>query len=115
MSDCIFCKIISGEIPSTIIAENEHAIAFNDIDPQAPVHVLIIPKKHITSLNELDISEDKDVLAGMIALAQEIAEKLGVKEDGYRLVNNCGELGGQAVGHIHFHLLGGRQMTWPAG
>ena len=115
MLECIFCKIISGEIPSTIIAENEHAIAFNDIDPQAPVHVLIIPKKHITSLNELDISEDKDVLAGMIALAQEIAEKLGVKEDGYRLVNNCGELGGQAVGHSHFHLLGGRQMTWPAG
>lgn len=114
MTDCLFCKILSGEISAEVVAENDYAMAFNDIDPQAPVHVLIIPKKHIASLNEVSI-EDTYYLAGIIMLAQEVAEKKGIKEDGYRLVNNCGEQGGQTVGHLHFHLLGGRQMTWPAG
>lgn len=114
MSDCIFCKIVAGEIPSKKIYEDEQVLAFNDINPEAPTHVLIIPKKHISSLN--DLSSDHVQLAGHILLtAKKVAEELGVAEAGYRVVNNCGNDGGQTVHHIHFHLLAGRALQWPPG
>ncbi len=114
MEDCIFCKIINKEIPAKIIYEDEYIVAFEDINPQAPVHVLIIPKDHFYSLN--DIPSDKQELLGHIVLkARKLAEKKGIKDKGYRLVLNTGKNSGQEVFHIHFHLLGGRQMTWPPG
>ena len=112
--DCLFCKIISGEIPSTKVYEDEYVYAFNDIDPQAPVHVIIVPKEHIASANE--INENNCHLIGYIySAAAKIADKLNISENGYRIVNNCGKDGGQTVGHIHFHLLGGRGLAWPPG
>ncbi len=111
--DCIFCKIANNEIPSNKIYEDENIVAFNDLDPQAPIHVLIIPKEHIQSANQ--ISEDnRDVIGKIFMVAAKIAKELGL-EKGYRIVNNCGEDGGQTVQHLHFHLLGGRKMNWPAG
>lgn len=113
MADCIFCKIANKEIPSTIVYEDENMIAFKDLEPQAPVHVLLIPKKHIQSMNEL-VEEDKELLGHMMCKVKAIATELGL-ENGYRLVNNCGEDGYQTVMHLHFHLLGKRKMTWPPG
>lgn len=112
--DCIFCNIIKGEIPSSKVFENEHVYAFNDISPVAPVHVLIIPKEHIASLNEIT-AENANLIAEVYAAAAEIAKQLGVAESGYRVVSNCGEAAGQTVHHIHFHLLGGRDLAWPPG
>jgi len=110
----IFKKIIDKEIPSKIIFEDGEILAFEDINPQAPIHILIIPKKEIPTLN--DISENDDRLVGkLIRIAANIAQEKGIAEDGYRLVFNCNENGGQQVYHIHLHLLGGRQMNWPAG
>ena len=103
---CIFCKIIEGEIPNKTVLENENFLAFEDINPQAPVHALIIPKVHIESFNEMT----PNVMAEMTGFIQEVALTLGVKSDGYRLITNVGKLGGQEVGHIHFHLLAGEQM-----
>lgn len=112
--DCLFCKIIAGEIPSTKVYEDEFVYAFNDIDPQAPIHVIIIPKEHIKSAN--DINEENCALIGKIFnAAAKIAKELGISENGYRIVNNCGADGGQTVGHIHFHMLGGRSLAWPPG
>lgn len=112
--DCIFCKIIAGEIPSKKVYEDEQCYAFYDIEPAAPTHVLVIPKKHITSLAELD--EADAPLAGDLLLAiKKIAAQLGLDKDGYRVVNNIGEQGGQTVFHLHFHLLGGRELSWPPG
>ena len=112
MTDCLFCKIINGEIPSEKIYEDEEILAFKDISPVAPVHILIIPKKHIVSLN--DINEDNSEIIGKILLrAKKIAEELGIKEEGYRIINNIGENGGQTVGHLHFHLIGGKKLDWP--
>ncbi len=113
MSDCIFCKIVAGEIPSDIIYEDDNIIVFNDIDPRAPIHVLIVPKKHIASLDDVT-SEDEIILGKLLGTVKEIAKKLGL-ENGYRIVNNCGEDGLQTVQHIHFHLLGGRKLQWPPG
>ena len=114
MSDCIFCKIIAKEIPSTIVYEDDRFLAFKDINPAAPVHVLVIPKQHISSLLELD--EENAALAGDILLiCKKVAQDLGISENGFRIVNNCGRDGGQTVGHIHFHVLGGRQLSWPPG
>ena len=115
MSDCLFCNIIAGDIPATIMQQDEDFIAFRDINPQAPVHILIIPRKHIATV--LDIkSEEEQLLTGkMIALAANIAHKEGIAEGGYRLVFNCNADGGQEVYHIHLHLLGGRSMQWPPG
>jgi len=113
--DCIFCKIASGEIPADIVYVDDEIIAFHDLAPQAPVHVLIIPKEHISSLDDVDDSEEHKKLMGhLISKAGEIAELLGL-ENGYRLVNNCGEDAMQTVKHIHFHLLGGRKLGWPPG
>ncbi|QXM06198.1 histidine triad nucleotide-binding protein [Crassaminicella indica] len=113
MKDCIFCKIIAKEIPSKVVYEDDYIMAFHDIEPQAPTHVVIIPKEHIASLN--DLSDEHNNLIGHIFLSiKNIANTLGLKE-GYRVVSNCGDLGGQTVDHIHFHLLGGRQLQWPPG
>jgi histidine triad (HIT) family protein len=113
MKDCLFCKIAAGEIPSDIVYHNDELLAFRDINPQAPQHILIIPRKHIPRVEDL---EDKDAgLAGrMILAAKHIAKDLGLLR-GYRLVFNNGEDGGQEVEHIHLHLMGGRRFGWPAG
>ena len=111
--DCIFCKIVSGEIPSTKVYEDDTVVAFNDLSPQAPVHVLIIPKEHIASCDEVT-DENCAVVGHIFAVAAKIAKEKGLTI-GYRVVINCGEEGGQTVHHLHFHLMGGRQFTWPAG
>ncbi|MCT4632872.1 MAG: histidine triad nucleotide-binding protein [Firmicutes bacterium] len=112
--DCIFCKIANKEIPATIVYEDDYVLAFKDLNPVAPQHVLIIPKKHIASLN--DLSQEDEVLMGKVILvASKLAKELGIDDAGYRIVSNCGKNGGQTVGHIHYHLLGGRELQWPPG
>ena len=112
--DCLFCRIVSGEIPSQKVFENKELLAFKDINPQAPIHIIIIPKKHLDSLSG---AEKKDnALLGRIQLAiSEIAEKLLGKNSSYRVIINCGEEAGQSVFHLHYHLLAGRRFTWPPG
>lgn len=113
-TDCLFCKIANGEIPATPVYEDDQVIAFNDIDPKAPVHILIIPRRHICTT--LDLDEADVTLVGHIHLvAGRIARQLGFDEAGFRLVNNCNADGGQVVWHLHFHLLAGRAMGWPPG
>ncbi|MCK2184829.1 histidine triad nucleotide-binding protein [Halomonas getboli] len=112
--DCLFCKIINREIPADIVYEDDQMLAFNDIDPKAPTHQLIVPKRHIATLN--DIEEDDLALIGRLQFtAAKLAREAGFAEDGYRVVMNCNEQGGQTVYHIHMHLMGGRRFTWPAG
>ncbi len=112
--DCLFCKIIDKTIPAKIVYEDEATLAFEDINPQAPLHVLVIPKRHIPTT--LDIGEDDDAIVGaMIQTANRIARERGIAEDGFRLVMNCNEGAGQTVFHIHIHLLGGRSLHWPPG
>lgn len=111
--DCVFCKIASNEIPSKKVYEDDQIVAFNDLDPQAPVHVLIIPKKHIQSADQI-ADDDTNIIGKIFMVASKIAKEMGLKK-GYRIVNNCGEDGGQTVPHLHFHLMGGRKMNWPAG
>jgi histidine triad (HIT) family protein len=114
MVDCLFCKMVNGEIKPDVVYENDAMLAFKDINPQAPVHVLVVPKKHIATLNDLEPAHD--VLVGeMYLTAKKVAEKLGVAESGYRTVMNCNEGAGQTVFHLHLHVLGGRQMGWPPG
>ncbi len=112
--DCLFCKIIAGEIPSDKVYEDDFVLAFKDIEPQAPEHIIIVPKKHIASANDITADNAKYISAIWEQIPQ-IAKKLGISEDGYRVVNNCGQNGGQTVNHIHFHLMGGRAFSWPAG
>ncbi len=113
MSDsCLFCRIVSGELPVPRVAENEHAIAFRDINPQAPVHILVVPRRHVASLAEADSALEVGAVA---LLAAEIARAEGVEGSGYRTVMNTGDDGGQTVHHLHMHLLGGRAMAWPPG
>lgn len=114
MEDCLFCKIIKKEIPSSTVYEDERIVAFSDINPQAPVHVLLIPKEHYASLNDIP-EEKKDILSYLLLKAREIAREKNIAEKGYRIVLNTARESGQEVFHIHFHLLGGRQMTWPPG
>ncbi len=114
MEDCIFCKIINKEIPASVVYEDERMIAFDDINPQAPVHVLLIPKEHYPSLNEIP-EDKKDMLSHLLLKAREIAREKEIGERGYRIVLNTARESGQDVLHIHFHLLGGRQMNWPPG
>lgn len=111
---CIFCNIIKGEIPTTFLYQDEQLVVINDIDPKAPEHKLIIPRKHIATLNDLT-NEDTLLAGNMIQTAKNIASQLGISEEGYRLIFNCNRGGGQAVFHIHLHLLGGRSMHWPPG
>ena len=111
--DCLFCKIIAGEIPSAKVYEDDTVFAFRDIEPQAPVHVLIVPKEHIASAKEIN-ETNSAVVAHIFEVAAKIAKDEGL-DDGYRIVNNCGDSAGQTVKHLHFHLMGGREFTWPAG
>jgi histidine triad (HIT) family protein len=111
--DCLFCRIVAGEIPARKLYEDEQVIAFHDIGPQAPVHFLVIPKRHIDSLDQLS-EADKPLLGHITFTAQRLAKEQGCT-DGFRVVMNCNELGGQTVQHIHMHVLGQRQMTWPPG
>lgn len=112
--DCLFCKLIKKDIPANIVFENEEMMAFHDIRPQAPKHLLIIPKKHIATIDETT-DEDRLLLGNMILCAKKLAASEGLSSDGYRLVYNINSGGGQEVYHLHLHLLGGRQMTWPPG
>ena len=111
--DCLFCKIINGEIPSNKVYEDDTVFAFRDIAPQAPTHILIIPKEHIKSAAEIDESNSA-VVAHVFEVAAKIAKQEGL-DDGFRIVNNCGDIAGQTVKHLHFHLMGGREFGWPAG
>lgn len=112
--DCLFCKIIIKEIPAKIIFENERLLAFDDIAPRAPHHKLIIPKKHIATLNDVE-EQDAVLLGEMLIAAQKLAKDLGIDKEGYRTVLNCNQGAGQTVFHVHVHLLGGRVMQWPPG
>lgn len=113
-NDCLFCRIASGEIPAEVVDSDDRVVAFRDIHPQAPTHVLIIPRRHIASLTELGPTDAEDI-AGLFLKAREIAEREGIAEGGYRTVINAGADGGQTVFHVHLHLLGGRPMGWPPG
>jgi len=111
----IFSKIINKEIPADIVFESDNLLAFKDINPQAPVHILIIPKVEIPKITDLNRNEHAGLLGEMIEAANKLAEEMGIAEEGFRLVFNCGDKGGQEVYHLHLHLLGGRQMKWPPG
>ncbi len=114
MNDCLFCKLIAGEIPADVVYQDDDVFAFKDIAPQAPVHILVIPKEHIATIN--DANEEHQALLGkMMLTAKKIAKDQGLAENGYRLVINCNEDGGQTVYHLHMHILGGRSMAWPPG
>jgi histidine triad (HIT) family protein len=111
---CLFCDIVQGRIPAKVVLQDEHVLAFHDIDPKAPTHVLVIPKKHLTSL--LDLSEEDDALVGrLVRTARDIARQSGLDPRGFRLVFNCGDDAGYSVYHIHLHLVGGRKLGWPPG
>ncbi|WP_150049626.1 MULTISPECIES: histidine triad nucleotide-binding protein [Methylomonas] len=112
MTDCLFCKMASGDIKPDIVYENDSLLAFRDINPQAPTHVLLIPKRHIANLNGM---EDANLAGELLVTAAKIANQLGVAENGYRTVINCNDDGGQTVHHLHLHLLAGRRMSWPPG
>ena len=112
--DCLFCKIVAGDIPADIIFESDTAIAFRDINPQAPTHALIIPRKHIATINDIE-AEDQAIVGSLFSAAREIAKQEGFSDEGYRAVMNCNEAAGQTVFHIHLHLLGGRGLGWPPG
>lgn len=114
MSDCLFCKIIAGDIPADIVYQNDHVLAFRDINPQAPVHALIIPRQHIATLNDIQPTHAQ-LLGQMYLAAREIAGEEGIDGPGYRTVMNCNAQAGQTVFHIHLHLLGGRALGWPPG
>ncbi len=111
--DCIFCNIANGEIPSTKVYEDDKVLAFLDLDPQAPTHFLVVPKAHIASVNDID-EDNADIIAHIFTVISKIAKEQGL-ENGYRVVTNTGEDGGQTVAHLHFHVLGGRSLTWPPG
>lgn len=113
-SDCLFCKILQDEIPAEFVYESEHAVAFRDISPQAPTHILIIPRKHIATINDI-AAEDAEVIGNLFLAAKQIALQEGLDDAGYRVVMNCNEAAGQTVFHLHLHLLGGRRLSWPPG
>ena len=114
MPDCLFCKIAAKQIKADVVLENDRLVAFKDINPQAPVHILVIPRKHQATLNEADVA-DRELLGDLILAAKRLASEADVAAAGYRLVFNCNRDAGQSVFHIHLHLLGGRAMTWPPG
>ena len=114
MTDCLFCRLISGDLPASFVFQDDHLVAFNDINPQAPTHVLVVPRRHIATLNDLTAAED-DLVGGMIRRAAALAKELGVADVGYRTVFNCNRGAGQTVFHVHLHLLGGRTLGWPPG
>ena len=114
MSQCLFCRIVERSIPAKILYEDDMALAFEDINPQAPVHILVIPKRHIPSIGDLD-DADSPLLAHLVLTCATIAQQKGLAQSGYRLVTNTGAHAGQTVSHLHWHLLGGRPMAWPPG
>lgn len=114
MSNCLFCRIAAGDIPAKIAYQDEDVVAFHDINPQAPLHVLVIPRKHIATINDLQ-ADDAEIVGKLFLVAQQIATEAGYSDDGYRVVMNCGVDAGQTVFHIHLHLLAGRRLTWPPG
>ena len=114
MNDCIFCKIVSGDIPSSKIYEDEQVVAFRDISPQAPTHILVVPKRHISGVNEL-ASADETLVGHVYGVVARLVKELGIAESGYRVVVNSGADGQQSVLHLHFHVLGGRLLAWPPG
>jgi len=111
-ADCIFCKIVAGEIPATLVRRTDRLVAFRDVSPQAPVHVLVIPTEHLASIADV---QDGRLLGEMLLLARDIAREEKIADDGYRVVFNTNRNGGQTVFHLHLHLLGGRRLTWPPG
>ncbi len=113
--DCLFCKIVAGEIKADIVYETDHLLAFRDINPQAPTHVLIIPRRHVATINDVAVAEAEDEIGRLFAAAAHIARLEGIADDGYRAVMNCNEAAGQTVFHLHLHLLGGRNLSWPPG
>jgi histidine triad (HIT) family protein len=113
-ADCLFCRIVAGEIPADIVHSSEVAVAFRDLNPQAPVHVLVVPRRHIDNAGVLEPG-DAEILAGVFAAARHVAEAEGVAEGGYRLVFNVGEDASNSVPHLHLHVLGGRRLAWPPG
>ena len=114
MSDCLFCKMVAGEIDADIVYEDDDVFAFRDINPQAPTHVLIVPKEHTSTINDMN-SGDAQIMGRLFLGAKKVAEQEGISEVGYRTVMNCNEDAGQTVFHIHLHVLGGRRMSWPPG
>lgn len=112
--DCIFCEIIKKEIPASILYEDEKILIFNDLNPEAPIHFLVIPKKHIASTNEIDTCSS-DVISHIFVKIAELSKNIKELKDGYRIVTNCGKNAGQTVKHLHFHVLGGRKLSWPPG
>ncbi len=115
MADCLFCRIVAGEIPAAIVKRSQDALAFRDIDPRAPIHVLVIPTRHVAAVRDAG-GPDGDVLLGrVLRFAAEVATELGLEAGGYRIVTNTGKDAGQSVDHLHFHVLGGRKLSWPPG
>lgn len=114
MSDCLFCGIIRGDLKGDIVHRDESVVAFRDINPKAPVHILIVPRKHVATLLDLE-KADKGLIGDVFFVASQLAKDLGIADDGFRVVINCGAGAGQSVFHVHFHLLGGRSLTWPPG
>ena len=114
MSECLFCKIVERKISTKLVLEDEHILAFDDINPQAPIHTLVIPKRHVSAVQDLGVGDDP-LLARLLISCTKVAALKGVRESGYRLVTNTGRDAGQTVFHLHFHVLGGRHMSWPPG
>jgi histidine triad (HIT) family protein len=115
MADCLFCKIVAGEIPANIVKRSEDVLAFRDIDPKAPTHVLVIPTRHVASVGSATGPDGERLLGRVLAFAAELAGELGLTRDGYRIVTNTGKNAGQSVDHLHLHVLGGRKLSWPPG
>lgn len=113
-SECIFCRIADGAVPATIVREDEHTVAFRDVDPKAPLHVLVIPRRHIASINDV-ADDDAQMMGALFVAARDVAAAEGIAEDGYRLVVNTGAAANQTVHHVHLHVMGGRDMSWPPG
>jgi histidine triad (HIT) family protein len=115
MADCLFCRVVEGEIPATIVKRTGDAVAFRDIDPRAPTHVLVIPTRHVPAVRDVRGSDGDALLGGLLRFAAEVATELGLDAGGYRIVTNTGKDAGQSVDHLHFHVLGGRKLSWPPG
>ncbi len=115
MADCLFCKIVAGEIPATIVKRSADALAFRDIDAKAPVHLLVIPTRHVAAVRDAKGDDGERLLGGLLAFAATVASEEGLDGEGYRIVTNTGRNAGQSVDHLHLHVLGGRKMTWPPG
>jgi len=113
--ECLFCKIVAGDIAADIVYETDYLLAFRDINPQAPTHVLIIPKRHVATINDIAAAEAEDEIGRLYSAAAQIAKQENIAEAGYRVVMNCNEAAGQTVFHLHLHLLGGRSLSWPPG